>query len=107
MSRTAPFSRWVAAPVAALATVGLLAACSTPLASAEDTVIFAIKEDPTCLDPQQTSMTTALNIGRQVVDSLTDQDAETGEIVPWLAESFETNDDLTSFTFTLRDDVTF
>ncbi|MCU1445515.1 ABC transporter substrate-binding protein [Cryobacterium sp.] len=108
MSRsTAPSSRWVAAPVAALATVGLLTACSTPLASAEDTVIFAIKEDPTCLDPQQTSMTTALNIGRQVVDSLTDQDAETGEIVPWLAESFETNDDLTAFTFTLRDDVTF
>ena len=108
MSRSTPtFSRWVAAPVAALATVGLLAACSTPLASAKDTVIFAIKEDPTCLDPQQTSLTTALNIGRQVVDSLTDQNADTGEIVPWLAESYETNDDLTAFTFTLRDNVTF
>lgn len=99
----------IAAPVAAIAVAGLLAACAgTPsLSSAKDTVIFAIKEDPTCIDPQQTSLTTALNIGRQVVDSLLDQDPETGEIVPWLAESFEANDDLTAYTFTLKDGVTF
>jgi peptide/nickel transport system substrate-binding protein len=105
--------RW-AAPVAAVAAVSVLAACSsTPaetdaaLESSKDTIVFAIKEDPTCLDPQLTSLTTSLNIGRQVVDSLVDQNPETGEIVPWLAESFETNDDLSAFTFTLRDDVTF
>jgi peptide/nickel transport system substrate-binding protein len=105
--------RW-AASIAAVAAVGVLAACSStpaetdePLASSKDTIVFAIKEDPTCLDPQLTSLTTSLNIGRQVVDSLVDQDPETGEIVPWLAESFETNADLSSYTFTLRDDVTF
>nr|WP_246376320.1 ABC transporter substrate-binding protein [Conyzicola lurida] len=105
--------RW-ASPIGAVAAISILAACSStpaetevPLESGKDTIVFAIKEDPTCLDPQLTSLTTSLNIGRQVVDSLVDQDPETGEIVPWLAESFETNDDLSSFTFTLRDDVTF
>jgi len=110
--------RWVAAPIAAIAAASLLAACtSSPattenssgdeLSSSKSDVIFAIKEDPTCLDPQQTTLTTALNIGRQVVDSLVDQDPETGEIVPWLASSFEANDDLTAYTFTLQDGVTF
>ena len=106
--------RWAVMPVGALAAISLLAACSstpsessTALEASKDTIVFAIKEDPTCLDPQLTSLTTSLNIGRQVVDSLVDQNPETGEIVPWLAESYETNDDLSAFTFTLRDDVTF
>jgi len=109
--------RALLASLSAVATVSMLAACSSGGSedsgetadgtSARDTIIFAIKEDPTCIDPQQTTLTTSLNIGRQVVDSLVDQDPETGEIVPWLAESFEQSEDLTSFTFTLRDDVTF
>ena len=106
-SKTTRAMRWAAAPIGALAVVSLLAGCSAGLESAKGTVIFALKEDPTCLDPQQTTVTTALNIGRQVVDSLVDQDAETGEIVPWLAESFESNADLTAYTFTLQDGVTF
>jgi len=111
---TSRVMRWAAMPVGAIAAISMLAACSAspaensaPLESSKDTIVFAIKEDPTCLDPQLTSLTTSLNIGRQVVDSLVDQNPETGEIVPWLAESFETNDDLSAFTFTLRDDVTF
>jgi peptide/nickel transport system substrate-binding protein len=105
--------RWAVAPVGAIAALSLLAACGTgsadssALESSKDTIVFAIKEDPTCLDPQLTSLTTSLNIGRQVVDSLVDQDPESGEIVPWLAESYTTNDDLSSFTFVLRDDVSF
>ncbi|MET0590836.1 MAG: ABC transporter substrate-binding protein [Naasia sp.] len=112
-------TRRVLGPVGALAAISLLAACSGgggsdttegdggDLASARDTLIFAIKEDPTCIDPQQTTLTTSLNIGRQVVDSLVDQDSESGEIVPWLASEFSSSDDLTSFTFTLQDGVTF
>jgi peptide/nickel transport system substrate-binding protein len=113
-------SRWAFAPAALAVTTMFLAGCSTSssddkgdsapakdLTSSKSTVIFAISGDPTCLDPQQTSLTTALNIGRQVVDSLVDQDPKTGEIVPWLATSFEASDDLTSYTFKLRDDVTF
>lgn len=96
------------APLTAVVAVGLLASCAGgPAASGKADIVLAVKDDPVCLDPQQVTLTTALNIGRQVVDSLVDQDAKTGEIVPWLAESWETNDDLTEFTFTLRDDVTF
>ena len=71
------------------------------------TLKFALATDPTCLDPQQFGLNASLNISRQIVDSLTDQDPKTGEIKPWLAESWEVNDAATSFTFTLRDGVTF
>ena len=63
--------------------------------------------DPTCIDNQQTGTNVSLSITRQLVDSLTEQDPDTGEVAPWLAESWEVNDDGSSFTFTLRDDVTF
>ena len=63
--------------------------------------------DPTCVDPQQIGTNVSLSISRQIVDSLTEQNSETGEIEPWLAESWEVNDDSSVFSFTLRDDVTF
>lgn len=71
------------------------------------TLTFAVETDPTCIDPQQPTVTQALYVGRQVVDSLVDQDPETGEFVPWLAEEFEPNEDMTAFEFILREDVTF
>ncbi|MFF1831412.1 ABC transporter substrate-binding protein [Paenarthrobacter sp. NPDC058040] len=46
-------------------------------------------------------------IGNNVTDKLTWQDPESGDIKPWLAESWETNSNLTEFTFHLRKDVTF
>ena len=107
-------ARWVVAPAGIAVAAVALSACAgdadsspTPAADVAQEVVFAIKEDAGCIDPQQTSVTTALNVGRQLTDSLLDQDPETGEIVPWLAESWEVSDDLTSYTFTLRDDVTF
>nr|WP_243843596.1 ABC transporter substrate-binding protein [Microbacterium endophyticum] len=108
------FVRWASLPAGALVGVLALAGCSggtettaTPAADADQNIVFALKEDPTCIDPQQTSLTTSLNVGRQIVDSLLDQDPETGELVPWLAESWDVSDDLTSYTFTLQDGVTF
>ncbi|MEQ3552818.1 ABC transporter substrate-binding protein [Pseudonocardia nematodicida] len=71
------------------------------------TVQIALPDDPTCIDPQQTGQRNALEIVRGVVDSLTDQDPETGEIRPWLAESFTVSEDAREFRFTLRPDVTF
>ncbi|KQS97511.1 ABC transporter substrate-binding protein [Cellulomonas sp. Leaf395] len=101
----------------------LLTACSsgaTPAADASasttadaaaatpgGTLRFALGASPSGVDPQQVGSNVSIYIARQLADSLTDQDPETGEIVPWLAQSWEVSDDLTRFTFHLRDDVTF
>ncbi|MDQ0574224.1 ABC transporter substrate-binding protein [Agromyces albus] len=60
-----------------------------------------------CVDPFQTYWIEHRTVIRNVADSLTDQDPETGELVPWLATAWEVNDAGTEFTFDLRDDVTF
>lgn len=67
----------------------------------------AFDGDPNCIDPQQAGNNTALNVGRQLVDSLTDQDPQTARIVPWLAQRWEVSDDSRRFTFHLREGVTF
>lgn len=71
------------------------------------TLRFAVGSDAGCIDPQQVGSNDSIYSSRQLVDSLTDQDPDTGEIVPWLAEDWEINDDVTEFTFTLQEDVTF
>lgn len=87
---------------------GALASCSAGDSNASsDKVILALKEDPGCLDPQQVTLTTALNVSRQLTDSLLDQDPATGALKPWLATAWESNSTLTQFTFTLREGVTF
>ncbi|WP_258534946.1 ABC transporter substrate-binding protein [Streptomyces sp. PT12] len=68
---------------------------------------FALASDPGCVDPQQQGNNDAIYPARQLVGSLTDEDPETGEIVPGLAESWEVSEDARSFTFHLRGDATF
>lgn len=108
--------------VAALVPALLLAACSSGAAPADGTAApaassaaptpggtlrFALGAAPSGVDPQQVGSNVSIYVARQLADSLTDQDPETGEIVPWLAESWQVSEDLTRFTFHLRDDVTF
>ncbi|MGO1544163.1 MAG: ABC transporter substrate-binding protein [Gulosibacter sp.] len=71
------------------------------------TLAFGIPDDMGCIDPQQVSSNDNINIAKQTVASLTAQDPETGEIVPWLASEWTVSDDATEFTFTLREDITF
>lgn len=71
------------------------------------TLTFAVGSDTGCVDPQQVASNDSIYSVRQLVDSLTDQNPETGEIVPWLAESWKVSADATSFTFRLREGVTF
>ena len=60
-----------------------------------------------CVDPFQTYWIEHRTVIRNVADSLTDQDPETGEIRPWLATDWTVNEAGTEYTFDLRDDVTF
>ncbi|GIM91991.1 ABC transporter substrate-binding protein [Paractinoplanes toevensis] len=66
-------------------------------------------DNPTfsCIDPFQVYWIESRSIIRNYADSLTDQDPQTGKIVPWLAKSWEISPDGLSYTFHLRDDVTF
>lgn len=106
-----------AAGLTAALGLGVLTACGTAAGQGGDdhtgppvsggTLRVAFDADITCADGQQVGNNTALNVSRQITDSLTDQDPETGEIVPWLAESWDISDDSTTFTFHLRDGVTF
>ncbi|MDR0627602.1 MAG: ABC transporter substrate-binding protein [Bifidobacteriaceae bacterium] len=106
-----------------LAAVGLLfAGCaaedkdttSTPGGSGTEaptpggTYVHALEADPGgCLDGAQQRYHVAFNIIRQATDSLVDLDPTTGEIVPWLAESWEISEDAKDFTFKLKQGVTF
>lgn len=88
-------------------------ATATETAAEEGEAVFggvythALEADPSCLYGPRTPFHVALNIIRQAADSLVDINPETGEFVPWLAESWEVNEDATAFTFVLRDGVTF
>lgn len=96
------------AAVAALAVAtGLpIAACAGDDAE-PDVLRYGLSSAPSCADPAQSSTNQTVNVSRQVVDSLVDQNRDTGELTPWLAERFAASPDGRSFTFTLRDDVTF
>ncbi|MCX8998193.1 ABC transporter substrate-binding protein [Rhizobiaceae bacterium BDR2-2] len=89
---------------------------SSPARAADDTpktggtLRIAFLRDNTTLvslDPFQVYWLEHRVVLRNVVESLTDQDPETGEIIPWLATGWQISDDGLAYTFTLRDDVTF
>lgn len=71
------------------------------------TLRYGLSQAPTCADPAQSGTNQTIYVTRQVVDSLTDQDPRTGELTPWLAESWELNADASAFTFRLKEGVTF
>src|SRR5699024_858810 len=66
------------------------------------TLRFAVGSDAGCIDPQQVGSNDSIYSARQLVDSLTDQDPESGDNVPWLAEEWEVKDECTEFTVTLQ-----
>lgn len=65
-----------------------------------------MQTDPVGLDPHTTSATSSRNMLENVYDTLVMFDSE-GRVVPGLAESWETSPDGLTWTFTLRDGVTF
>src|SRR5215211_5799577 len=70
------------------------------------TVTFAYIEKPASLDASIWSGDSDNQISRQIFDSLV-YSPEPGVSVLWLAKSWEISDDGLTYTFNLRDDVTF
>lgn len=58
------------------------------------------------MDPQTSQLDVSGMVQRVVLDSLVFQEAD-GTFSPWLAEDWQVSDDSTTYTFDLRDDVTF
>jgi peptide/nickel transport system substrate-binding protein len=104
-----------------LSTAFVLAACSGHSAATTDTAATATGEPQSggrlkiafwsdsqgAFDPNQVYWIETRSLNRNFADSLTDQDPSTGEIVPWLAESWTVNSESSEYTFKLRQDVTF
>jgi peptide/nickel transport system substrate-binding protein len=58
-------------------------------------------------DPNQIIYAEARSYARAIADCLVDQNPQTGEIVPWLAEKWSVNKQATSFKFQLQKGVTY
>jgi peptide/nickel transport system substrate-binding protein len=70
------------------------------------TIDFALSGNPDTLDPHATSGTLTFQVIRSFYDTLIEPNTE-GRLVPALAESWSVSDDNLTWTFTLRDGVTF
>ncbi|HEV2634432.1 MAG TPA: ABC transporter substrate-binding protein [Actinocrinis sp.] len=86
-------------------------ASATPAAAAAKptpggSVIYAVDTEPVTFDIHVASQDIAGEILRNVFDSLVAEDVN-GAFHPWLATSWTYTEDLTSYTFKLRQDVKF
>ena len=89
---------------AALAADGLAA----PLAAQDaGTIVIARDMDVDSLDPARAFCDTCQIVVTALYERLVDLDPDNGTIVPLLAESWESNEDQTSFTFRLNPAATF
>ena len=70
------------------------------------TLVAAIGSEPDQLDPQKTTAYPSFQVLENVFDTLVEPD-ENLEMQPALAESWETSEDGLTWTFALRDDVTW
>jgi len=68
---------------------------------------YCLNAEPVSLDPAQLQESEGIAVGKSLYDGLMDNDPETMELVPAMAESYETNEDATVFTFTLKEGVKF
>ncbi|WP_163541927.1 ABC transporter substrate-binding protein [Occultella kanbiaonis] len=111
--------RRAASLIAGLTSLALLAACSAgePVdldddsgtgagQSAGEILNVAIGGEPDQLDPNKTSSYFSFQVLENVYDTLVETDANL-EMQPALAETWETSDDQLTWTFQLREGVTF
>jgi peptide/nickel transport system substrate-binding protein len=71
------------------------------------TLIYALDQEPDLLDPNKSGIRNAQIVFFNIFDALIALDPVTQEFKPWLATSWEISEDGRSYTFHLRDDVTF
>lgn len=82
-------------------------AASSSASQAGGDLVYAVDAQLRTADPHQAGWPNDQSLARNIVDSLIDQDPDTHEFAPWLAESWEVLEDGRLFTFQLKDGVTF
>lgn len=94
--------------LAAAAATGLaLVGCSQESSGGgDDRLVVAQSSDVISLDPSVDTSPISLNAFKNIYDQLTDISAE-GDVAPLLATEWESSEDATSWTFTIRTDATF
>ncbi|CAL9595761.1 Nickel-binding periplasmic protein [Streptomyces sp. enrichment culture] len=100
--RTGPAA---ASAAAILALTGCGAGATTGGGGAPEHLRVAYGWYPTCFDYAQSNPFALF--GRQVLDTLLSENPTTGELEPYLAESWQTLEDGRAYEFTIRDGVTF
>jgi peptide/nickel transport system substrate-binding protein len=75
--------------------------------AAGGTLVIASAEEPDTLDIQRSGLLATSNVMQYVGGTLMAKDPETGEFVPYLAESWTISPDGLQWDFKLREDVTF
>lgn len=115
-----PRRRTTLAAIFAVVLAGVLTACTGSSSSGSSAAAGPARKGGTlkvsffpdnaafpCIDPFQVYWIESRTIIRNFADSLTDQDPETGKIVPWLASSWTISKDGLTYTFHLRRGATF
>jgi peptide/nickel transport system substrate-binding protein len=109
-AQTPPEPAPTSAPAATAAPDQPATAAPAPTAAPEPvtggTVTIGLDSEPPTLDPHASPSAITFFITASVGESLLYLD-ENRELKPWLAESWEVEDDGASFVFKLREDVTF
>jgi peptide/nickel transport system substrate-binding protein len=82
------------------------AAPSDPAAKSGGTITWGVATEPSCFDPHRSSQQAAFFVARNYIDSLVAKRAD-GSFAPWLATQWSIAPDGLTYTFTLRDGVTF
>jgi peptide/nickel transport system substrate-binding protein len=94
-----------AAPAGAAPTQAAPASASKPV-GAGGTITFALENDVIDFDPLRSRAFVDRNAHYQIYDSLVTAD-NTGKVIPWLAEKWETSADGKTVTFSLKKGVKF
>lgn len=95
---------WLAALMAGTMLVGTGIAVPVAAFAQEKTLLVRFYDDPAGFDPASIFRIENENIAFNIFSGLTSYDGVTGEIIPDLAESWETSDNIT-WTFRLREGV--
>src|SRR5690625_107802 len=76
-------------------------------AHAAGTLHYPVSADPEHLDAWRSTTVATRRVLVNIYEGLTGFDAETGEVVPLLAESWDVSDDCLTYTFSLKQGVHF